>query len=208
MKKTLPAQPVTTVFMLSTALLLAGLLAVISARAANDTTRFTWTVPAGTCSVATNSPINLGDVDPVPALGADWPALNKTPLSITLGGCMGAGGAGRPVVSVSGTTITTPSASLFMFKTQGTSVGFGFILLKPANTAGSNGSDIEVKNNESLYIPKPGGTAWYGPGDTLSGNQTIPLTAAVTCGRKAWCTENALKAGNLKATITFTFSYK
>jgi len=208
MKKTLSGLPVTTALIMAATALLYGLMGGIPARAANDATKFTWSVPVGTCTVSTNSPIKLGEVDPTPALGIDWPALNKTPVSISLRDCMGAAGNTRPVVSVSGGTITIPNASPFMFKTQGTSVGFGFILLKSAQAAGSNGSDIEVKNTESLYIPKPGNPSWFGSGDTLSGNYSIPLNAAVTCGRKAWCTEDALKAGDLKATVTFTFSYK
>lgn len=178
---------------------------VVLSASANDTTNFSWYVPASTCAISTNGPVHLGDVDPVAGLGQNWKPLNKTPVNIQLT-CTDGAGMGVPSVVASGKTL---DKSPFMFKTSGTSVGFGFILLKltPLSDSSDDPNNAEVQIGRHLYIPKPDG-GWLKTGETPAGIYNLPLTAAVTCGRTAWCDANKLKAGSLKGSVTFTFQYK
>lgn len=195
-------------------------LMVMSAgvRAANSVNlTFNYTVVQGTCDVSISSPsMNLGDVDPSPAFGnGSWVQLNATEFTVNLNSCSGSVDPNtRPVVMVAGETVPgSDSGYSYLFRKQGnaggTSKGFGVLIVKADKAGGDLSSDIEVKNNTAIYVPNTGG-GYYGKGTALNGNFTIPLKAAVSCGRKVsdMCAPANLLAGSLSASVTFTFQYK
>lgn len=193
-----------------------GLLASGSVQA-NNTTQFTWSVPTGTCTMdIPTKPVMDNTVDPTSMIRttSGWPYVSKKSFAINLNNCIGLADSStvRAGVTVRGSTMADPAGEgrVDMFKNEGTaggtSTGFAFVVLKSARDGGSK-SDDKASSGEQLYVPKLGG-GWYKPGENLTGNYSIPLTAAVTCGRIEWCSGTGLKAGTLNASIIFTFSYK
>lgn len=189
-------------------LLLAALLPA-GARA-NDTTAFSWDVKAGTCAVTLDpATVDLGDVDPAPLLGKAWELAGKKTLKVNLN-CSGLFKGVVPGVTVTGPMLQTPTNANFIFRSAGAAGGssknLGFVLKKGEENAGNNPGDIEVKNNEKLFIPKPGG-GYFGTDDFVPGTYTIGLDVGIACGRTDWCVASNLAAGTVKGSATFTFAY-
>lgn len=179
------------------------------AHADTGTLNFSGTIEAGTCNLSLDKPtIDFGNVDPTPIVtGGGWAAVKNTPFTITLSGCQGVGDASKtPGVQIVGplnqdTAIQSAGGNKWLFKTGGTSQGFGVVVY---NTTPASPGGNEAANNEYINVPT------FGQGTTLPGaGATIPLSAAVSGGRPGWIgTKGAnLKAGTLTAAVTFTFSY-
>lgn len=189
-------------------LLLAALLPATGR--AGDTTAFSWTVASGTCDVTLDpATLALGEVDPTPLLGQSYKIAGEKDLHINLT-CNGLFKGKKPVVTISGEFLPVAANPGFIFRSAGeaggTSRGLGFIFKKDNKNAGNN-NDVDVKNNETLYIPKESG-GYYEANESLTGTHSIHLKVGLGCGRPDWCTSSGLKAGTVNAKATFTFSYQ
>ncbi|WP_329911568.1 fimbrial protein [Serratia quinivorans] len=185
-----------------------GLFAAIGiAHADSGTLTFNGTILPGTCDVALDKPtIAFGSVDPALIIsGGQWASVGVTSFALILSGCTGVGAASlTPGVKVEGTLSTDPgvSGNQWLFKTGGTSKGFGVVVY---NSTPAKPGVNEAGNGEIINIPQ------FGKGTTLPAAGTkIPLSAAVSGGRAAWFGTNKvnLKAGDLTAAVTFTFAYR
>lgn len=162
----------------------------------------------GTCDVDAESVVQIGsgDIDPLPAIGADWVGLAPTDFSITLNNCSGLGGpALTPKITVVGSMLQGKSteASKSLFSTGTNETGFGVIIYNTASPTTTGTADIVSTTNPT--IPIPGQAAGAVLGDTVP---PVQLKAAVGCGTVADCAATGLKPGSLSASITFGFAYQ
>ncbi|CAI2536445.1 P pilus assembly protein, pilin FimA [Serratia proteamaculans] len=182
--------------------LLSPLANAVSGRdTGTSTITFSNITGGGTCNMEVDSPIQIGagDIDPLPAIGADWVGLAITSFDVNLESCSGLGDSGlTPKITVRGSTLTGRNDSLFSTGTNNT--GFGVIIYdtKSPTTPGT----ISIVPNSGT-IPIPGHDTGI-----LSGNVPVSLKAAVGCGATADCAATKLRPGNFSATITFDFAYQ
>lgn len=193
-----------------------ALMMSTTAQAANQTLEVSWEVAQSSCEIGVQSEIPLEVVDVTKILsGANWQHVGDKKFNITVNDCNAGytpGTGTRPSVRVEGKTAGPTAYSRFLFKDDGDSVGLYIILLKAAASAGSVTTDQEVTNGETLWIPNNSGGGYVPAGSTLASGTpyTIPLTAAVACGRveAAGCQNPNIRAGELGARFTFVFDYR
>ncbi|RTP87928.1 fimbrial protein [Enterobacter asburiae] len=200
---------------------------VFAAGSSTDLT-FNYTVLQGTCDVAvgsngTDGQLLFGDVEVSgTTLPANWGPLagagSVKDFSVRLTACTGQAVAGKaPGLEITGDTDSSTGASsdskMFLFVNNsapatGDARGFGFAIVKDNVTPASNykNSLIGDKNKGTpdgqRYIAIPG----KGSGTAVTSDTTVPLKAYITCGDKCGTPAN-LKAGDMKASVTFHFLY-
>lgn len=157
----------------------------------------------GTCNMEVESPIQIGsgDIDPLPAIGANWVGLAITSFDVNLKSCSGLGDSSlTPKITVRGSTLTGRNDSLFSTGINNT--GFGVIIYNTKSPITPGTTNI-VPNLGTIPIPG------HDTGIALSGDvPPVSLKAAVGCGATADCAATKLKPGSLSAIITFDFAYQ
>lgn len=188
--------------------LLAGILFCfhcMSHAASSGTLSFSGSIMSGTCDLSVSpSSIIFGKVDPSHLIGVQWGESNRMPFTIHIRNCSGIGGtATTPAIKITGALskdIGVTSDNTWLFKTGGSSVGFGMVVYNKKD--GAHNAD-EVENGGFISIPG------YGQGTTLPyGGVDVNLAAAVSAGRANWTPVKNMKAGTLTAAVTFEFVYR
>ncbi|MGF6189002.1 fimbrial protein [Serratia sp. 2723] len=189
---------------------------------------FNYTVLQGTCDVTVGSDgvnglLAFPDVSVTgTTLPTNWGPLAGSSsvqvFSVRLTKCAGQAAAGKsPGLEINGDTDSSAGASadskMFLFvnnaaPSPGDAKGFGFVITKDNVTPASNykNSLIGDKNKgvpaSQRYIAIPN----KGAGTAVTSDTTVPLKAYITCGDKC-NTVSSLKAGDLRASVTFHFLY-
>ncbi|MEM7863060.1 fimbrial-like protein [Morganella morganii] len=173
------------------------IISIQKAQAATSaSTEFKATIVGGSCDISAPAtvPINKGVVIPSEdIIGGNSPV---EVFELTLSNCKGYGL--TPVITLEGDVDSTSGIPLFLANTSSTK-GFGILVTFDGNS--------NFKENKNLAKDKKitaSNKAWS---TTIASvlNGTIPLNASVSCGNCA--TEAEIQGGELKANITFNFSY-
>lgn len=175
---------------------------------------------SGTCSLATDPP--SGIVDPITADPeqdlANGGIYGQKKLTLKVSGCLGVGGGTlRPVVTVSGGTLTdqtnVPSvSSAVLFRDDaGSEVHYaGFVLNKSATDTKWNIGNFYAAGEDIPF--GPAGTNCYStPGAPANTCGDVVLYVSLACGDAIDCNRNFTpesNTGKLLANVTFTFAYK
>lgn len=173
---------------------------------------------SGTCSLATVP--SSGIVDPITADPeqdlANGGIYGQKPLTLKVSDCLGVGGGARkPVVTVSGETLTDPMnlssvTSAVLFRDDGGSeVQYaGFVLNKSANDTTWNISNFYAAGQDIEFGPQ-GKSCNSSVASSQCGD--VVLYVSLACGDTTDCKTNFTpesNTGKLLANVTFTFSYK
>lgn len=171
--------------------------------AANTATiNFTGTIVAGTCDLTGPGSVKLGNVNPSTLIDQAWYNTNMTKFTLVLSSCTGVGGGNlTPKITMTGNPLPIAPSWKNVFKSSGTSTGFGVVVFDQAQDGDNNSGAIA--NGDSIDIPG------YGPGKSIpAAGVTRDLWAGVACGTADACARNLLSAGTLVASLNFTFAYK
>ena len=174
---------------------LAGLLSAPGVLAGNVTIFQAKIGYEGTCTVDVPGTVtfnNSASVRPSQIEVKDEAAIKTS--RVTLNGCSGVGL--TPKITVSGNVNTSYGEKLFR-DTTSTAVGYGILLSTSGTTYFQANDNLASKN---VIAAKNWATTTSL--DKINGD--IPLSAVLTCGT---CTASGRIGGDLKATVTFNFSY-
>lgn len=177
-----------------------------------------YTVIQGTCTVDvqtdSGNTLDFGDVVAEKKSSA-WSPMTLSgggaykPFTVRLTACSGSVDASTtPALTVTGETLSSDGTNnkdyLFVNSSASTAKGLGFVIYNSATPdPGHNEVSRVSANNQYSYIPIPG----YGKGTALNGSVSVPLAAAVTCGKTCTTTPSPMRAGTLTGAVTFSFVY-
>lgn len=169
-----------------------------SAAASNiGTLDVTADIGAGNCTIeVTPTTLNLGDIDPALLAGLDKKLVNNNHEEITITPkCTILGdGVKTPNVTLDGDPLGISGEQKKLFRsTTSHSTGFGVGIATIAAT-GTQPSWTDLKGKDDKVTIQPGATQRF--------------SVAVGCGATADCSPGSLKAGDLAASVTFTFAYE
>lgn len=191
-----------TVFL--TALLFGFTLSAVTKAANNATLNFSADITQGTCDISfpmgttgTNA-IDLGSVDPAVLIGQSDKTTSAHAFTVRAA-CKGVAGTGTPGIKLSGSPMTAGAAKLFRDNAGTSSAGFGIAV---AQGTGTSVTWANIKGNGD-YLTFTN----FDQGGASSHNNDIAMQAAVACGGASECAAANLKAGTLKAAVTFAFAY-
>lgn len=174
-------------------LLLSLLLFLSRDVSAINTLSVTSTIEPSSCTVElTPHTVPLGNIDPTTIVAGDHKLFSgAADHEVTVNTKCPVLGTGTPVITLSGTELSTAEPKLFR-DSSSSSQGFG-IGIAPIAAPGVAPEWTKLVGNGDHFTATPGT------------NQTVAV--AVGCGSSLDCAANSLMAGSLNATVVFTFAY-
>lgn len=197
-----------------------GLLMLVSTAYGADSVNLTlnYTVIQGTCTVDvqtdSGNTLDFGDVV-AEKKNSEWAPMTLSggatykPFTVQLTACSGSVDASTtPALTIDGETLsndgTNNKSYLFVNSSASTAKGLGFVIYSSGTpNPGKNEVSTVSTNYTDSYIPIPN----YGKGTALNGSVSVPLAAAVSCGKTCKTSSSSMRAGTLTGAVTFSFIY-